>query len=447
REETEREGERVRAPPSYPAVTTPSHPTATSHPVVASHSHLPVASPSHPAIATTSHPAAASSPIPPRPLPPISPLPLPSPRHRHFFHPRRRLCFPPHHRLSFPLRRRLSFPLRRRLSFPPRRRLSFPPRRRLSFPPAVAPPSLPAVASPSLSAVASPSLSAVASPSLPTVASPSLPAIASPSLSAVASPSLPAVASPSLPAVVSGDKCTSASVSWFASTGQCASAGQCARAGWSASADFSLRHRHYQRLTIDSTSAMASWQLSVLTLCSLASLLTPAAARPTKEDFIDELKKTRDALEDSKLNGRYSATHTLLNHVIPQLETDWNPNEDFLNKVDHKTFMLPEDRAIASSAPDALAMMVKTGLKRGDVDPFTKLFRAQMLDAVYEEDDLAKASEDVNGRSVGTDQIVDATTKSKKVAIGKGKAKVKNAGIFRERFLTIHGVDASQPEE
>ncbi|CAI5457694.1 unnamed protein product [Closterium sp. Yama58-4] len=194
---------------------------------------------------------------------------------------------------------------------------------------------------------------------------------------------------------------------------------------------------------------MASWQISVLALCTLASLLAPAAARPTKEEFIDELKKTRDALADSKLNNRYYATHTLLDHVIPQLATDWNPNEDFLNKVDHKTFMLPEDNAIASSAPDALAMMVKTGMKRGDVDPFTKLFRAQMLDGVYEEDDLAKASKltDVNGRSVGKDEIVDEKTKVKKVRIGKGKAKIKNSGIFRGRFLTIHGVDASQPEE
>ncbi|CAI7880897.1 unnamed protein product [Closterium sp. NIES-54] len=139
---------------------------------------------------------------------------------------------------------------------------------------------------------------------------------------------------------------------------------------------------------------MASWQLSVLALCTLTSLLAPAAARPTKEDFIDELKKTRDALADSKLNNRYHATHTLLDHVIPQLETDWNPNEDFLNKVDHKTFMLPEDTAIATKAPDALAMMVKSGMRRGEVDPFTKLFRAQMLDGVYDsEDDLAKASD------------------------------------------------------
>ncbi|CAI5944316.1 unnamed protein product [Closterium sp. NIES-64] len=194
---------------------------------------------------------------------------------------------------------------------------------------------------------------------------------------------------------------------------------------------------------------MASWQLSVLALCTLASLLAPAAARPTKEEFIDELKQTRDALADPKLNGRYHATHTLLDHVIPQLETDWNPNEDFLNKVDHKTMLLPEDGVIASKAPDALAMMVKTGMRRGEVDPYTKLFRAQMLDGVYEEDDLAKASnlKNVNGGSVGTDQIVDATTKSKKVAIGKGKAKIKHAGIFRGKFLTIHGVDASQPEE
>ncbi|CAI5522769.1 unnamed protein product [Closterium sp. Naga37s-1] len=193
---------------------------------------------------------------------------------------------------------------------------------------------------------------------------------------------------------------------------------------------------------------MASWQLSVLALCTLASLLAPAAARPTKEDFIDELKKTRDALADSKLNNRYYATHTLLDHVIPQLETDWNPNEDFLNKVDKKTFMLPEDSAVASSAPDALAMMVKTGMKRGDVDPFTKLFRAQMLDGVYEEDDIARASKltDVNGRTVGKDEVVDAKTKAKKVRIGKGKAKIKHSGIFRGRFLTIHGVDASQPE-
>ncbi|CAI5492976.1 unnamed protein product [Closterium sp. Naga37s-1] len=195
---------------------------------------------------------------------------------------------------------------------------------------------------------------------------------------------------------------------------------------------------------------MASWQLSVLALCTLTSLLAPAAARPTKEDFIDELKKTRDALADSKLNNRYHATHTLLDHVIPQLETDWNPNEDFLNKVDHKTFMLPEDTAIATKAPDALAMMVKSGMRRGEVDPFTKLFRAQMLDGVYDsEDDLAKASvlKDVNGRSVGKNEIVDATTKSKKVAIGKGRAKIKNARLFRGTFLTIHGVDASQSEE
>ncbi|CAI5930270.1 unnamed protein product [Closterium sp. NIES-65] len=89
--------------------------------------------------------------------------------------------------------------------------------------------------------------------------------------------------------------------------------------------------------------------------------------------------------------------------------------------------MLPEDRAIASSAPDALAMMVKTGLKRGEVDPFTKLFRAQMLDGVYEEDDIAKASnlKDVNGRSVGKEEIVDATTQVNAMQIGKGKNKMK----------------------
>ncbi|CAI5457451.1 unnamed protein product [Closterium sp. Yama58-4] len=211
---------------------------------------------------------------------------------------------------------------------------------------------------------------------------------------------------------------------------------------------------------------MASWKLSVLALCALASLLVPAAALPTKEDFIDELKLTRDALSDSQLNNRYDATRTLLDHVIPQLETDWNPNDDFLKKVDHKTFMLPEDRAIATSAPDALAMMVNTGLKRGDVDPFTKLFRAQMLDGVYpEEDDIAKAStlKDVNGRTVSKEEVVDTTTQvnamnigfgknkfkigkgKKRVRIGKGKAKIKVPGIFRGRFLTIHGVDASQP--
>ncbi|CAI7801732.1 unnamed protein product [Closterium sp. NIES-53] len=190
---------------------------------------------------------------------------------------------------------------------------------------------------------------------------------------------------------------------------------------------------------------MASWQLSVLTLCTLALLLAPAAARPNKEEFIYEIKQARDALKDHKLNNKYHATRALLDHVISQLETDWNPTDDFLNKVDHKTVLVLEDRAIASAAPDVLAFMVK----RDEVDAYSRLFRANMLDGVYEEADIANASglKDVNGHGVNKNEMVDAKTRVKKVKIGKAKAKVKVPAIFRGRFLVIHGVDAVQPED
>ncbi|CAI5494807.1 unnamed protein product [Closterium sp. Naga37s-1] len=174
----------------------------------------------------------------------------------------------------------------------------------------------------------------------------------------------------------------------------------------------------------------SSWHLTVLAVCTLALLLAPAAARPTKGDFIAEVKKARDALNDPKLNGRHRASVTFLDNIIPQMETDWNPTDDFLDKADRKTVLIPEDVAIASAVPDALYSMIKPSVKPSEVRSYKSLIRANILDGLYEESDIksAKDLKDVNGRKVD-----------------KSRVKIKGGKLFRGKFFILQEVDSVQP--
>ncbi|CAI7773049.1 unnamed protein product [Closterium sp. NIES-53] len=151
----------------------------------------------------------------------------------------------------------------------------------------------------------------------------------------------------------------------------------------------------------------SSRQLTILAVCTLAFLLAPVAARPTKGDFIAEVKKARDALNDPKLNGRHRASVTFLDNIIPQMETDWNPTDDFLDKADRKTVLIPEDLAIASAVPDALYSMMKPSVKPSEVRSYKSLIRANILDGLYEEGDIkgAKDLKDVNGRKLDKSKL------------------------------------------
>ncbi|CAI5463713.1 unnamed protein product [Closterium sp. Yama58-4] len=193
-----------------------------------------------------------------------------------------------------------------------------------------------------------------------------------------------------------------------------------------------------------------SRQLSVLAaVCTLTWLLASAAARPTKEDLINEVKAAREALNDPKLNGKYKSSGAFLDQLVPILETDWNPTDTYLANTEGKTVLLPDDTAIASAAPDAVTTFTKSKFKRSDVTPYGNWIRANILDGVYEEDDLktAKGLKNANGRRVDTAEVVDSKSGRKKVTIGKGKAKIKEQAIFRGKLFIIHGVDAVQPRE
>ncbi|CAI5518956.1 unnamed protein product [Closterium sp. Naga37s-1] len=193
-----------------------------------------------------------------------------------------------------------------------------------------------------------------------------------------------------------------------------------------------------------------SRQLSVLAaVCTLAWLLASATARPSKEDLINEVKAAKEAINDPKMNGRYKSSVTFLDHLVPIMETDWNPPDAYLANTEGKTVLLPDDTAIASAAPDAVTTFTKSKFKRGDVTPYGNWIRANILDGVYEEDDLktAKGLKNANGRSVGTEEVLDSKSGRKKVTIGKGKAKIKEQAIFRGKLFIIHGVDAVQPRE
>ncbi|CAI5459395.1 unnamed protein product, partial [Closterium sp. Yama58-4] len=135
-----------------------------------------------------------------------------------------------------------------------------------------------------------------------------------------------------------------------------------------------------------------SRQLFVFAI-ALALLLAPAAAkRPTKEQLIVEFKKARDAIKNPKLNGRHRASGVFLDHLIPQLETNWNPTDAFLDSANGKTILLPEDTAIGSAGPGALYNMMKPDMKRQEVRPYAPWIRANILNGVYaDENGLASA--------------------------------------------------------
>ncbi|CAI5459359.1 unnamed protein product [Closterium sp. Yama58-4] len=124
----------------------------------------------------------------------------------------------------------------------------------------------------------------------------------------------------------------------------------------------------------------------------LALLLAPAAAgRPTKEEVIAEVKNVRVTLDDPELSSQYRASAVFLDTLIPQLETNWNPTDDFLASTEGKTILLPDDNAIASAAPGALADLMNPSLPRQKVRSYVSMIRANMLNGVYDEDGIKKA--------------------------------------------------------
>ncbi|GJP86147.1 hypothetical protein CLOP_g16210 [Closterium sp. NIES-67] len=98
---------------------------------------------------------------------------------------------------------------------------------------------------------------------------------------------------------------------------------------------------------------MASWwnQLAILGICALiAVLVAPAAAkRPSKEEVIAEVKSARDALKNPAISSKYRITTTFLDHFIPKLESDWNPTDETLGKLDRKAMLFPADDALLTS--------------------------------------------------------------------------------------------------
>ncbi|CAI5497514.1 unnamed protein product [Closterium sp. NIES-64] len=180
---------------------------------------------------------------------------------------------------------------------------------------------------------------------------------------------------------------------------------------------------------------------------TLALLLAPAAAaRPSKEDLIAEVKNVRVALDDPELSSQYRASAMFLDTLIPQLETNWNPTDDFLASTEGKTVLLPDDNAIASAAPGALADLMNPSLPRQKVRSYASMIRANLLNGVYDEDGIKKAKvlTDGNGRKVFKAFQLDRLTKKWKPFIGKKKAKIKRSKLFRGKLFVIHGVDKMQ---
>ncbi|CAI7804428.1 unnamed protein product [Closterium sp. NIES-53] len=189
-----------------------------------------------------------------------------------------------------------------------------------------------------------------------------------------------------------------------------------------------------------------SRQLSFFAI-AVALLLAPAAAgRPSKEDLIAEVKNVRASLADPELSSQYRASAMFLDTLIPQLETNWNPTDDFLASANGKTVLLPDDNAIASAAPGALADLMNPSLKRQKVRHYASMIRANLLDGVYDEDGISKAKvlKDGNGRKVFKALGLDRITKKWKPFLGKKKAKIKRSKLFKGRLFIVHGVDKMQ---
>ncbi|GJP45095.1 hypothetical protein CLOM_g4493 [Closterium sp. NIES-68] len=198
---------------------------------------------------------------------------------------------------------------------------------------------------------------------------------------------------------------------------------------------------------------MASWwnQLAILGICALvAVLVAPAAAkRPSKEEVIAEVKSARDALKNPAISSKYRITTTFLDHFIPKLESDWNPTDETLGKLDLKAMLFPADDALltSDSAGAGVSMMLNPNADLEDAKGYWNWLRANMVDGLYSEQEMSDARElkDVNGRKMGKSEDAAANLRGgRKMRFGKANAQINDPEIFKGKFLIVHGVDALQ---
>ncbi|CAI5459403.1 unnamed protein product [Closterium sp. Yama58-4] len=222
----------------------------------------------------------------------------------------------------------------------------------------------------------------------------------------------------------------------------------------------------------------ASWgPSSCLIICALLALfLSPAAAkRPTKDEFVEELKRANEALKDPKYNGKYYATTAAFDHLIPEFgacdafdiipsiiliigsshcdllaraENDWEPNDEQLGELEHTTALVPDSTAILWTIPAAAADILRgSATDRKDIENYGQWVRANIIQGMFTEGGLKNAKEfkDMNGRKMGKrEEVTNLRTGETRMELGKANAKVKDPEIYKGKFFILHGVDAVQ---
>ncbi|CAI5485611.1 unnamed protein product [Closterium sp. Naga37s-1] len=194
----------------------------------------------------------------------------------------------------------------------------------------------------------------------------------------------------------------------------------------------------------------APWSFSYLIICALLALLVaPALAkRPTKDEFVDELKKANEALKDPKYNGKYFATTAAFDHLIPEFEKDWEPNDEQLDELERTTALVPDSTAILWAIPAAAADILRGGATdRKDIENYGQWVRANIVKGMFTNEGLKNAQEftDMNGRRMGKrEEVTNLRTGETRMELGKANAKVNDPEIYKGKFFVLHGVDAVQ---
>ncbi|GJP37252.1 hypothetical protein CLOM_g21681, partial [Closterium sp. NIES-68] len=86
------------------------------------------------------------------------------------------------------------------------------------------------------------------------------------------------------------------------------------------------------------------------------------------------------------------------------LESDWNPTDETLGKLDRKAMLFPADDALltSDSAGAGVSMMLNPNADLEDAKGYWNWLRANMVDGLYSEQEMSDARElkDVNGRKM-----------------------------------------------
>ncbi|GJP52763.1 hypothetical protein CLOM_g11847 [Closterium sp. NIES-68] len=179
----------------------------------------------------------------------------------------------------------------------------------------------------------------------------------------------------------------------------------------------------------------------------LALLVCCAAAQPTKEELISELRKLRKALTQFKYLGRYTLVATAIDQALPKLNDI--PDGEDLSLIAQKTVLIPQNEALG---PAGLGGLIRSGGSGAKALEFADTGLINVLDGYFTFDEIKRGTTFptmLGARRLRKYFVPLVMRKGSPYALGQSKnglswSQIVNPGIYRGKYFVAHGVDALQ---